>query len=131
ILNKVALITGGKRIGVGVAEELAKRGVDIDFSYYSSPPGAEGAAARVRAAGRRAVVVQADLQVPEACSALVAEAARMMGRLDILINMASVYAERPFEQVRAADWNAGLDVDLRGAFFCAQAAVPHMREQGG
>jgi NAD(P)-dependent dehydrogenase (short-subunit alcohol dehydrogenase family) len=77
------------------------------------------------------VVVQADLQVPEACSALVAEAARMMGRLDILINMASVYAERPFEQVRAADWNAGLDVDLRGAFFCAQAAVPHMREQGG
>ena len=55
----------------------------------------------------------------------------MMGRLDILINMASVYVERPFEQVRVADWNAGLEVDLRGAFFCAQAAVPHMREQGG
>ncbi len=54
-----------------------------------------------------------------------------MGRLDILINMASVYVERPFEQVRAADWNAGIDVDLRAAFFCAQAAVPYMRTQGG
>ena len=131
VLNKVALITGGKRIGLVVAEELAKRGVDIALSYSRSRPEAEDAAARVRAAGRRAAVVQADLQVPEACSALVAEVARMMGRLDILINMASVYVERPFEQVRAADWNAGLDVDLRGAFFCAQAAVSHMREQGG
>jgi len=131
ILNKVALITGGKRIGRVVAEELAKRGVDIGLSYARSRPEAEDAAARVSAAGRRAAVVQADLQVPEACSALVAEVARTMGRLDILINMASVYVERPFEQVRAADWNAGLDVDLRGAFFCAQAAVPFMREQGG
>ena len=131
ILNKVALITGGKRIGLVVAEELAKRGVDIAVSYAHSRAEAEDAAARVRAAGRRAAVLQADLQVPEACSALVVEAARSMGRLDILINMASVYAERPLEQVRAADWNAGLDVDLRAAFFCAQAAVPFMRERGG
>ena len=131
ILNKVALITGGKRIGLVVAEELAKRGVDIAVSYARSRPEAEDAAARVRAAGRRAAVVQADLREPEACAALVAAVARTMGRLDILINMASVYAERPFDQVRAADWNAGLDVDLRGAFFCAQAAVPYMRAQGG
>ena len=131
ILNKVALITGGKRIGLVVAEELAKRGADIALSYARSRPEAEDAAARVRAAGRRAAVLQADLQVPEACSALVAEVARLMGRLDILINMASVYAERPLEQVRVADWNAALDVDLRAAFFCAQAAVPFMRERGG
>jgi len=131
ILNKVALITGGKRIGLVVAEELAKRGVDIALSYARSRPEAEDAAARVRAAGRRAAVLQADLQVPEACSALVAEVTRLMGRFDILINMASVYAERPFEQVSVADWNAGLDVDLRAAFFCAQAAAPFMREQGG
>jgi NAD(P)-dependent dehydrogenase (short-subunit alcohol dehydrogenase family) len=131
ILNKVALITGGKRIGLVVAEELAKRGVDIGLCYSRSRPEADAAAARVRAVGRRAVVVQADLQVPEACAALVAEVARMMGRLDILINMASVYVEQPFEQIRVADWNAGLDVDLRAPFFCAQAAVPHMREQGG
>jgi NAD(P)-dependent dehydrogenase (short-subunit alcohol dehydrogenase family) len=131
ILDKVALITGGKRIGLVVAEALAKHGVDIAMSYMHSRSEAEESAARVRAAGRRAVVLQADLQVAEACSALVTEVARTMGRLDILINMASVYVERPFEQVRVADWNAGIDVDLRAAFFCAQAAVPYMRTQGG
>ncbi len=131
ILDKVALITGGKRIGLVVAETLARHGVDIALSYMHSRPEAEEAAARVRAAGRRAAVLQADLQVPEACSALVKDVAGMMGRLDILINMASVYVERPFEEMRVADWNAGLDVDLRAAFFCAQAAVPFMRTQGG
>ena len=131
ILDKVALITGGKRIGLVVAEALAKHGVDIAVSYMHSRSEAEESAARVRAAGRRAVVLQADLQVAEACSALVTEVTRTMGRLDILINMASVYIERPFEQVRVADWNAGIDVDLRAAFFCAQAAVPYMRTQGG
>ncbi len=131
ILDKVALITGGKRIGLVVAETLAKHGVDIALSYMHSRTEAEDAAARVKAAGRRAAVLQADLQVPEACSALVKDVARTLGRLDILINMASVYVERPFEEVRVADWNAGLDVDLRACFFCAQAAVPFMRTQGG
>jgi NAD(P)-dependent dehydrogenase (short-subunit alcohol dehydrogenase family) len=131
ILDKVALITGGKRIGLVVAEALARHGVDIAVSYMHSRSEAEDAAVRVRAAGRRAAVLQANLQEPEACSALVTEVARTMGRLDILINMASVYVERPFEQVRAADWNAGIDVNLRAAFFCAQAAVPYMRMQGG
>ena len=131
ILGKVALITGGKRVGLVVAEELAKRGVDIALSYGRSRPEADAAATRVRSAGRRATVMQADLQVPEACAALVGQVARTMGRLDILINMASVYVERPLEQVGVADWNAALDVDLRASFFCAQAAVPYMREQGG
>ena len=45
--------------------------------------------------------------------------------------MASVYVQRPFDELTAADWNAVADVDLRGAFLCAHAAVPHMRRQGG
>lgn len=129
--DKVALITGGKRIGLAVAEELARRGVHVALSYAHARTEAEDGAARVRAAGRRATVLKADLSGPDACSALVAEAVQALGRLDILIHMASVYAERPFGQVRTADWNASLDVDLRAAFFCAQAAVPHMRAQGG
>ena len=129
--DKVALITGGKRIGLVVAEELAKRGVHVALSYAHSRAEAEAAAARVTAVGRRAAVLKADLFAPDACSTLVAEAAEALGRLDILINMASVYAELPFDQVRTADWNASLEVDLRAAFFCAQAAVPHMRAQRG
>src|SRR5262249_3865141 len=50
---------------------------------------------------------------------------------DILINMASVYAQKDFDRLTPADWNAVVDVDLRGAFLCSHAAVPHLRKQGG
>jgi NAD(P)-dependent dehydrogenase (short-subunit alcohol dehydrogenase family) len=129
--NRVALITGGKRIGLVVAGELATRGVDVGLSYARSRAEAEQAAGLVRAAGRRAAIVQADLSQPEACEAAVASTVEALGRLDILINMASVYVEQPFDDLRAADWNRVLDVDLRAAFLCARAAAPHMRRQGG
>jgi NAD(P)-dependent dehydrogenase (short-subunit alcohol dehydrogenase family) len=129
--DKVALITGGKRIGLVVAGELAARGVDVVLSYSRSRAEAEQAVERVRAAGRRGMMVQADLSQPEACEALVAAVVQDFARLDILINMASVYVQRPFAELRAADWNAVIDVDLRAAFLCAHAAAPHMRRQGG
>jgi NAD(P)-dependent dehydrogenase (short-subunit alcohol dehydrogenase family) len=129
--GKVALITGGKRIGLVVAGELAARGVDVALSYARSRAEAEQAAERVRAAGRRAAIMQADLSQPEACDAIVAAAVEQLARLDILINMASVYVRRPFDELRAADWDAVIDVDLRAAFLCARAAAPHMRRQGG
>jgi NAD(P)-dependent dehydrogenase (short-subunit alcohol dehydrogenase family) len=129
--SKVALITGGKRIGLVVAEELAKRGADVALGYARSRPEAEDAAARVRAAGRRAAIVQADLTQPDQCQALVDTAAAELGRLDILVNMASVYVATPFADLTAAIWHRTIDVDLRAAFLCAHAAVPHMRRQGG
>jgi NAD(P)-dependent dehydrogenase (short-subunit alcohol dehydrogenase family) len=129
--DKVALITGGKRIGLVVAGELAARGVDIAMSYARSRTEAEGAAERARAANRRAAAFQADLSNPEACEALVAQVVDTFGRLDILINMASVYVERPFAELNASEWDAVLNVDLRAAFLCAHAAAPHMRKQGG
>ncbi len=131
LTNKVALITGGKRIGLVVAGELARYGADVAVSYARSRAEGEETAGRVRAAGRRAAVVQADLSSPEACEALVAAVVAALGRLDILINMASAYAHKPFDQLRLADWNGALDIDLRAAFLCAHAAVPHMRALGG
>jgi NAD(P)-dependent dehydrogenase (short-subunit alcohol dehydrogenase family) len=129
--DKAALITGGKRIGLVVARELAARGVDVALTYARSRAEAEDAAAIVRGAGRRAAVVQADLSQPDACAAAVASAAAELGRLDILINMASVYVRRPFNDLTADDWSAVMNVDLRAAFLCAHAAVPHMRARGG
>ena len=131
LTGKVALITGGKRIGLVVAEELARRGVDVGLGYARSRAEAEEAAGRVRAAGRRAAIVQADLSDPAACRALVAGIADALGGLDILINMASVYAERPFGDLRPSDWNAPLSIDLGASFYCAQAAAPLMRARGG
>jgi NAD(P)-dependent dehydrogenase (short-subunit alcohol dehydrogenase family) len=124
------LITGGRRIGVVVAGELAAHGVDVAIAYAKSRTAAEEAVGRVSAAGRKGLVIQADLSSPDACRRVVEDAASGLGRLDILINMASVYAERPFDQLQLADWNATLDIDLRASFLCAQAAVPHMRTQG-
>jgi NAD(P)-dependent dehydrogenase (short-subunit alcohol dehydrogenase family) len=131
LTDKAALITGGKRIGLVVARELAARGVDVAFSYARSKAEADEAAAIVRAAGRRTAIFQTDLSQPAACAALVESAAAALGRLDILINMASVYVQRPFAALTAVDWNAAIDVDLRAAFLCAHAAAPHMRRQGG
>jgi NAD(P)-dependent dehydrogenase (short-subunit alcohol dehydrogenase family) len=131
LTDRVALITGGKRIGLVVADELAARGVDIALSYARSRTEAERAAERVRAANRRATAIEADLSKPEACRALVARVVETFGRLDILINMASVYVERPFAELDASEWDAVLNVDLRAAFLCSHAAAPHMRKQGG
>src|SRR5205823_7618704 len=84
-----------------------------------------------RAAGRRSTILQADLSQPDACEAIVAATVHELGRIDILINMASVYVQRPFDQLRSVDWDAVIDVDLRAAFLCARAAALHMRRQGG
>jgi len=129
--DKVALITGGKRIGAVVAHELAMRGADVAFSYARSKKEADDAGDDVRAQGRRSAALQADLSRPDAAPALVDGAVAALGRLDILINMASVYVRKDFSQLTAADWNAVVDVDLRAAFLCAHAAVPHMRKQRG
>ncbi|HJZ72675.1 MAG TPA: SDR family oxidoreductase [Vicinamibacterales bacterium] len=131
LADRVALITGSRRIGAAVGRELAARGVNVAFSYARSRPEADEAASAVRALGRRAATLQADLSIPDQAAALVDAAAAELGRLDILINMASVYKKRRFDDLTVADWSAVLDVDLRGAFLCSHAAVPHMRRQKG
>lgn len=129
--NRVALITGAKRIGAVVADELAKRGVSVAFSYARSRADAEASAQRVRDAGSRSDVFEADLSTPDACRRLVSRTVDSLGRLDILITMASVYAEHAFDELTVAHWDAVLQVDLRSTFLCAHAAAPHMRAQGG
>ena len=129
--NKVALITGGKRIGLVVARELAARGVDVALTYARSKAEAEEAAGIVRAAGRKSSTFAADLSKPDAADALVRSVVDTFGRLDILINMASVYVKKPFAELTAADWDANINVDLRAAFLCAHAAAPHLKAAGG
>jgi NAD(P)-dependent dehydrogenase (short-subunit alcohol dehydrogenase family) len=131
LASRVVLITGARRIGAAIAVELARRGADIAVSYNRSAAEANACAAAVRDAGRRAFVQQADLTRAADCDALVAGVSAALGRLDILINMASVYASKPFDTLTERDWDANLDLDLKAAFLCARAAVPHMRQQGG
>lgn len=126
----VVLITGGKRIGHAVAQELAQRGADLALSYRGSLAEAEDTAAGVRRLGRRAAVIEADLSRAADAAALVDRTVAELGRLDVLINMASVYRPVPFDTMTEADWQLDLDVNLSAAFHCASAAVPHLRRQG-
>jgi NAD(P)-dependent dehydrogenase (short-subunit alcohol dehydrogenase family) len=131
LTNKVALITGGKRIGQVIAGELAARGADVAVSYARSQAEADQTVALVQAAGRRGAAFQADLSQAAACATLVDHTVDTLGRLDILIHMASIYERRAFDDTGIADWDNVLNVELRAAFLCARAAVPHMRKQGG
>ena len=129
--DKVALITGGKRIGAVVATTLARAGADIGLVYNRSLAEASETESAVAALGRRATVVQADVSDERACLDAVAHTVRELGRLDILINMASLYKEQPFTELSAADWDRQLAVDLRAAFLFAHAAAPVMKQNGG
>jgi NAD(P)-dependent dehydrogenase (short-subunit alcohol dehydrogenase family) len=129
--DRVTLITGGKRIGAAIAIDLARRGMHVALSYNRSRAEAEQAAAAIRDAGRRAVVIQANLAQGAECQRLVHDASAQLGRLDVLVNMASVYASVPFDQLEEAHWDAVVDVDLKAAFLCARAASTHLKAAGG
>ena len=131
LTDKAVLITGGKRIGAAVAIELARRGMHVAMAFNRSRAEADIVVQAVQAAGRRGVALQADLSEGPACAVLVDQAAESLGRLDVLINMASVYMPRSLEQTDEAVWDAAVDVDLKAAYLCSRAAVPHLRRAGG
>lgn len=131
LTDRVALITGSKRIGAVIARRFAEAGADVALVYNRSRAEAEEAAAAVRELGRRAMVLEADLTDPASCERIVEAAASELGRLDVLVNMASLYRSIPFDVLTVEDWDRQLHVDLRAAFLCSMAAVPHLRAAGG
>jgi NAD(P)-dependent dehydrogenase (short-subunit alcohol dehydrogenase family) len=131
LTEKVALITGAKRVGATVAVAIAAEGADIALAYARSRDEAEAAADDVRARGRRAIVVHADVTEPADAAALAETVSRTLGRINVLVNMASMYRSVPFDELTPEAWDAQLAVDLRGSFLCAKAVVPILRKQGG
>ncbi len=131
LTDKVALITGGRRIGAVVATELARRGAHVAIVYRTSRAEADETAGALRALTRRAFVVQADLQEPDACRRVVDDTVSELGRLDILVNMASIYRLKAIDALTLEDWDTQMAVDLRAAWLCSHAAIPHMRRARG
>ena len=131
LAGRVALITGGRRIGAVVASEVARGGADVALVYRRSRAEAEETADSLRALGRRVFLVQADLSHPEACERVVDDTVNALGRLDVLVNMASIYVKKPVDELTVEDWDSQLAVDVRAAWLCARAAVPHMRRLRG
>ena len=131
IKDKVALITGTRRIGSVVAVELARRGADVVLGYNRSREEAEATAMQIRALGRKALAIQADVSKVSEVQKLVGRVIGECGRVDILVNMASIYRSKPFTETTEQDWNGNMDVNLKSAFLCAQAVAPDMKANGG
>jgi NAD(P)-dependent dehydrogenase (short-subunit alcohol dehydrogenase family) len=129
--GKVALITGGRRIGAVVAATLAKAGADVALVYNQSRAEAEATVVEVQALGRRAVSVQADVTSEHDCARAVETTVERLGRLDVLLNMASLYGAKPFDQLTAVDWDRQMSVDLRATFLFSRASALVMKRVGG
>ena len=129
--GRVALVTGGKRIGAVVAVEMARRGADIGLCYNRSRAETEKTAGSIEALGRKVFVKQTDLTRAADCEGFVNESASALGRVDVLVNMASIYVGKPFSELTVDAFDQSVAVDLRSAFICSRAAVPHMRKAGG
>ncbi len=130
--GRVALITGAARnIGAGIATELAAAGAAVAINVRTPGEESDMLAAGINDHGGRAIVLPADVGDPEDAASLVEAVERHFGRLDILVNNASSRVYRPIEELTAADWRHVMASNLDAAFFCAQAAVPVMRQFGG
>jgi NAD(P)-dependent dehydrogenase (short-subunit alcohol dehydrogenase family) len=117
-------------IGRATAVLLAQRGFDVGITWHSDQEGAEGTATEVRDAGRRAEVRQLDLSDATNGPGVIADLADALGGLDVNVNNAGTGDSTPFLEVELEDWRRVLEVDLTGAFLCAQAAARRLVEQG-
>ena len=125
-------MTGGAiRVGRAIAVALARAGMDVAIGYHRSGRAARRAVAELRAAGARATAIRGDLADATSARRLVGKAARALGGLDVLVNSAARYERAPFTATTPAQYNRLLDLNLRGVFFCSQAATRLMRRRGG
>jgi NAD(P)-dependent dehydrogenase (short-subunit alcohol dehydrogenase family) len=128
--GKVALLTGVRRIGGVVAEWLAREGCDVALVYNRSTAEAEATASRVKAGGRRAITLQANLADPTASQRVVDDTLRQLGRIDVFVAMAGLYTSTPFERLSLTRWDEHINLELRSAFLIAHASVPSMKQNG-
>ncbi|MCB1500051.1 MAG: glucose 1-dehydrogenase [Bauldia sp.] len=129
--GKRALVTGASRgIGRAIAEGLAAAGADVAIAGRSLER-LDATAEAIRAVGRRAEPVAMDVSRVADCREGVARAAEVLGGLDILVNNAGVEKVAPSLELDEATWDLILDTNLKGAFFCAQAAAQRMSGAGG
>lgn len=129
--DKVALVTGSaKRIGREVAVALASRGVHQAVHYRTSKDEAQEAVEAFRAMGVEADAFRADLSQVKEVEALAAEVMARFGRVDILVNSASVFFPTPLGEATDLQWDALLNTNLKGPFFLAQEVGMAMKAAG-
>jgi NAD(P)-dependent dehydrogenase (short-subunit alcohol dehydrogenase family) len=129
--GKVALVTGSaKRVGRAIAAALAERGASVAIHYRSSKDEADQLARELSGSGVRAQAFHADLEKVHEIEAMTQEVLRVFGRIDVLVNSASVFYRKPIEEVTEYDWDRNLNTNLKAPFFLSKFAGLAMRRQG-
>lgn len=130
LMNRVALVTGGSRgIGRAIALALAQAGAAVAINYRNGAEQARAVVTAIQAAGGRAVAVAADVSDSAAVTALVRTVGAALGPVDVLVNNAGIAIIRSLDDMTEADFDQTIAVNLKSAFLCTQAVLPHMRAQ--
>ena len=125
--NKVVLVTGSDSgIGRGIAIEFAKQGATVVINYAHNQEKANEVKQTIEQNNGKAIIIQADVSQYQQAIGLVQQTVEQLKRLDIMVNNAGMEIHSPFLDVTEEHWDRVLNVDLKGAFFCAQAAAQQM-----
>ena len=128
LLGKIALVTGGSR-GIGSASciTLARAGCDVAVNFRTNAAEAQKVCAEIRALGRSAIAVQADVSKTDEVERMVAEVTETLGTVDILVNNAGITRPQKIEDITENDWDELIEANLKSAFLVTQAVLPAMR----
>jgi NAD(P)-dependent dehydrogenase (short-subunit alcohol dehydrogenase family) len=130
IENRVVLVTGAAvRVGRAIALHLAARGAHIAFTYYEDTEPWQDTQAAIEALDREVLVRKVEIRAADQINDLVAAVIEKFGRIDILINNASVWLRSPLLEISETAWDLAMDVNLKGPFLLSQAAAPYMLVQ--
>ena len=128
--GRVALVTGSSRgIGRAVAIGLANAGADVAVNYIENENAARKTREDVTAAGRRAIVVQADVSRDDDVSRMVEKIEAALGPVDILVNNAGVALQQSMDEITEADWDQVLNTNLKAVFLVTRRVLPGMRQR--
>ena len=130
LMNRVALVTGASRgIGRAIAFALAESGAAVAVNYRERAADALAVVADIQAMGGRAVAVGADVSVGSAVTAMIERVAAELGPIDVLANNAGIAIIRGIDDLTEEEFDTTIAVNLKSAFLCTKAVLPHMRAQ--
>lgn len=128
--DKKAIVTGGGRgIGRAVAIAFAREGADVLVNYYSNDAAATEVVEAVQELGRKAIAVKADVSNYENVRSMVEQGIQELGGVDILVNNAGISMPGMLLKMTEESWDRIIDIHLKGAFNCTQAAARYMKEK--
>lgn len=127
---KVAIVTGSSQgIGQAIAVRLARDGINVAIDYHTHDEGANETLRQVEAAGAKGVVIKADLSVVAEINNLVDQTVKTLGPVDMLVNNAGIEKRKDFWEVSESEYDAVMNVNLKGVFFATQQVVRHLQSE--